>query len=84
MVALEHPLTGAVAGCLVRSLGGIGAAMAGTAMIGVFLTIGNVVVPIIIRRAPGWRHMSSHGLSGRPIMVRAMSPPMEWAMMRTG
>lgn len=49
-LALTIALAGSVAGCLVRSLGGITAAMIGTAMIGLFLTIGNVVVPIIIKR----------------------------------
>jgi MFS transporter, CP family, cyanate transporter len=49
-LALTIALGGSVVGCLVRSLGGLPAAMIGTAMIGVFLTIGNVVVPIIIKR----------------------------------
>ncbi|MCP2635712.1 MFS transporter [Microbacterium sp. HD4P20] len=49
-LALTIALAGSVAGCLVRSLGGLTAAMVGTAMIGLFLTVGNVVVPIIIKR----------------------------------
>jgi len=49
-LALTITLAGSVAGCLVRSFGGLAAVMVGTAMIGLFLTIGNVVVPIIIKR----------------------------------
>lgn len=48
--ALSVALAGSVLGCVVRSLGGLPAAMVGTALIGFFLTIGNVVVPLIIRR----------------------------------
>lgn len=49
-LALSIALAGTVAGCLVRSFGGITMAMIGTALIGMFLTIGNVVVPLIIKR----------------------------------
>lgn len=49
-LALTVALVGAVVGCVVRSLGGIPAALIGTALIGAFLTIGNVVVPLLIRR----------------------------------
>ncbi len=48
--ALSLCLVGAIAGCLIRSAGGLTAALVGTAIIGLFLTIGNVVVPIIIAR----------------------------------
>lgn len=48
--ALTLTLAGAVAGCVVRSLGGIETAIIGTAIMGVFLTIGNVVIPVIIGR----------------------------------
>lgn len=48
--ALSVCLVGAIAGCLIRSAGGLAAALIGTAVIGLFLTIGNVVVPIIISR----------------------------------
>lgn len=46
--ALSLCVTGAIIGCLVRSAGGLPAALIGTAIIGLFLTVGNVVVPIII------------------------------------
>ncbi|MBB6390679.1 CynX/NimT family MFS transporter [Microbacterium thalassium] len=49
-VALTLSLGGSVIGCVVRSLGGIEAAIVGTAIMGVFLTIGNVVIPVIIAR----------------------------------
>jgi CP family cyanate transporter-like MFS transporter len=48
--ALSLCLAGAIVGCLIRSAGGLTAALVGTAVIGLFLTIGNVVVPIIIAR----------------------------------
>ncbi len=48
--ALSLCLAGAILGCLIRSAGGLSAALIGTAVIGLFLTIGNVVVPIIIAR----------------------------------
>lgn len=43
-------LLGVIAGSGIRSAGGIGALFAGTVLIGVFITVGNVVVPVIIRR----------------------------------
>src|SRR6478735_11158060 len=43
-------LLGVLVGVLVRSLGGIPAALAGTVMMGLAITIGNVVVPVIIGR----------------------------------
>lgn len=49
-LALTVTLAGAIVGCLVRSAGGLPAALVGTAIIGLFLTIGNVVVPVIIAR----------------------------------
>lgn len=48
--ALTVTLVGAVAGCLIRPLGGIEFALVGTAIMGLFLTIGNVVVPILVGR----------------------------------
>lgn len=44
-------LTGVVAGTLLRSSGGAGVVLAGTAVIGTAITIGNIVVPVIIRRS---------------------------------
>ncbi|MDQ1129621.1 CynX/NimT family MFS transporter [Microbacterium sp. SORGH_AS_0888] len=49
-LALTLSMIGAVAGCVVRSLDGLPTALIGTALIGVFLTIGNVVVPVVIAR----------------------------------
>lgn len=48
--ALTVTLAGAVVGCLVRAGGGIGFAIVGTAIMGMFLAVGNVVVPVIIGR----------------------------------
>ncbi|WES63338.1 MFS transporter [Microbacter sp. GSS18] len=48
--ALTLTLGGSVLGCIIRSLGGVEAAIIGTAVMGVFLTIGNVVIPVIIGR----------------------------------
>ncbi|MBB2975253.1 CP family cyanate transporter-like MFS transporter [Microbacterium endophyticum] len=48
--ALTLSLAGAVVGCVIRSSGELAAALLGTAIIGVFLTIGNVVMPVIIAR----------------------------------
>lgn len=49
-LALSLSMAGAVVGCVIRSLDGLPAALIGTAVIGVFLTIGNVVVPVVIAR----------------------------------
>ncbi len=43
-------LLGIVAGILVRSAGGVPAALAGTLVIGLAITIGNVLAPIVIQR----------------------------------
>lgn len=48
--ALTLSMVGAVVGCLIRSAGGLPSAVVGTAIIGIFLTIGNVVIPVIIAR----------------------------------
>lgn len=48
--ALAVSMAGAVVGCILRSIDGFGMALVGTAVIGVFLTIGNVVVPVVIAR----------------------------------
>ncbi len=49
-VALSLTLGGIVVGSVLRSLDGIALALVGTAVIGAFVTIGNVVLPIIIAR----------------------------------
>jgi len=48
--ALTVTFVGAVIGCFIRVSGGIEAALLGTAIIGMFLTVGNVVMPVIIGR----------------------------------
>ncbi len=49
-VAITLTLLGVLAGVLVRSAGGGALVMAGTVIIGLAITIGNIVVPLIIRR----------------------------------
>ncbi|MEJ5913001.1 MFS transporter [Pseudokineococcus sp. 1T1Z-3] len=44
-------LAGVTAGTLLRSAGGTGVVLAGTAVIGTAITIGNIVVPVVIRRS---------------------------------
>jgi len=48
--AVLASLLGVLIGVLVRSLGGIPAALAGTVIMGLAITIGNVVIPVIIGR----------------------------------
>nr|WP_281363943.1 MFS transporter [Microbacterium immunditiarum] len=48
--ALTVTLIGTIAGCLLRVSGGIALALIGTALMGVFLTVGNIVIPVIISR----------------------------------
>ncbi|BDV31789.1 MFS transporter [Microbacterium terricola] len=48
--ALTVAMAGAVVGCVIRSSGGIVVVMIGTVIIGAFLAVGNVVVPMIIAR----------------------------------
>ena len=43
-------LTGILVGTLIRSQGGFAVAVVGTVVIGVAITIGNVVVPVVVRR----------------------------------
>jgi CP family cyanate transporter-like MFS transporter len=49
-LALLTCLAGIVAGALVRSAGPFGVALVGTVIIGIAITVGNIVVPVIIRR----------------------------------
>lgn len=49
-VALSLTLAGVVVGSVLRSVDGIAMALVGTAVLGAFVTIGNVVLPIIIAR----------------------------------
>ncbi|RKR75754.1 CynX/NimT family MFS transporter [Frondihabitans australicus] len=48
--AVTISLLGIVAGTLLRSAGSSAALIAGTVLIGVSITVGNVVVPVVIRR----------------------------------
>ncbi|MFI5085026.1 MAG: CynX/NimT family MFS transporter [Actinomycetales bacterium] len=48
--AITLTLLGVLAGVLIRSLGGGALVIAGTAVTGVAITIGNIAVPLIIRR----------------------------------
>lgn len=48
--ALAVTLAGATVGCLVRVAGGVPLALAGTAIMGMFLAVGNVVIPVIVGR----------------------------------
>jgi CP family cyanate transporter-like MFS transporter len=41
-------LAGVVVSCIVRSAGGLGFALVGTALLGLFITFGNVIIPVII------------------------------------
>lgn len=48
--AIAFCLAGILAGTLLRSAGGTGLALAGTIVIGASIAVGNVLVPVIIRR----------------------------------
>jgi len=48
--AFTVTMVGVIAGILIRSLGGLPLLLAGTAVIGAFVTIGNIVVPTLIAR----------------------------------
>ncbi|PPF44626.1 MULTISPECIES: CynX/NimT family MFS transporter [unclassified Rathayibacter] len=48
--AVTVTVIGVALGTIVRSIGDVGPAVAGTVLIGVSITIGNVVLPVVIRR----------------------------------
>ncbi|QHC70173.1 MFS transporter [Rathayibacter sp. VKM Ac-2801] len=48
--AVTVTVVGVALGTIVRSIGDVGPAVAGTILIGVSITIGNVVLPVVIRR----------------------------------
>ncbi|MET1153003.1 MFS transporter [Arthrobacter sp.] len=52
-------LGGVLAGTVIRSLGPASVVFAGTAIIGVALTLGNIVVPVLIRRDVPWNRVST-------------------------
>jgi CP family cyanate transporter-like MFS transporter len=52
-------LGGVLAGTVIRSLGPASVVFAGTAIIGVALTLGNIVVPVLIRRDVPWNRVSA-------------------------
>nr|WP_256376038.1 MFS transporter [Citricoccus sp. SGAir0253] len=51
-------LSGVLAGTVIRSTGPAWVVLAGTAVIGIAITLGNIVVPVIIRRDVPWRQVS--------------------------
>nr|WP_274636166.1 MFS transporter [Microbacterium bovistercoris] len=61
-VALTVTVIGVILGSILRSSGGIGTALAGTAVMGAFVTIGNVVLPIVIAREYSARR--AHTMTG--------------------
>jgi CP family cyanate transporter-like MFS transporter len=58
-LALLLTLIGVVVGTLVRAIPGFGWMLAGSLVIGAAITVGNVVVPVIIRRDVPPRHVSA-------------------------
>ncbi|WP_159502384.1 CynX/NimT family MFS transporter [Microbacterium sp. 18062] len=84
-LALMVGLGGAIVGCIVRSSGGLPAALIGTAIIGIFLTIGNVVVPVIIARefSPRRVHMMT-GVYTSAINVGTMTVTVATAPLAAG
>jgi len=52
-------LAGVLVGTIIRSTGPAPVVLAGTAVIGVALTLGNIVVPVLIRRDVPWRKVSA-------------------------
>jgi CP family cyanate transporter-like MFS transporter len=51
-------LSGVLVGTVIRSTGPAWVVLAGTAVIGVAITLGNIAVPVIIRRDVPWRQVS--------------------------
>ncbi len=51
-------LTGVLVGTIIRSLGSTPLLLAGTVVIGASITIGNIVIPVLIRRDVPWRQVS--------------------------
>ncbi|WP_246858701.1 MFS transporter [Citricoccus sp. SGAir0253] len=51
-------LSGVLAGTVIRSTGPAWVVLAGTAVIGVAIALGNIAVPVIIRRDVPWRQVS--------------------------
>ncbi len=61
--AVSLTILGVLAGVIVRSAGGPGPVVMGTVMIGLAITVGNIAVPLIIRRdfSP-WRQATAMGV----------------------
>ncbi|XNS27871.1 MFS transporter [Citricoccus nitrophenolicus] len=67
-------LTGVLAGTVLRSVGPAWLVLAGTAVIGLSLTLGNIVVPVIIRREVPWDRVSlATGLYSAGMNVGSMA-----------
>ncbi|MBU4466142.1 MAG: MFS transporter [Actinobacteria bacterium] len=83
--ALTVCLAGAVLGAVIRSSGGLALALVGTAVMGLFLTIGNVVVPIIISREyPPERIHLMTGVYTSSLNIGTMSVTLATAPLATG
>nr|WP_245348238.1 MFS transporter [Paeniglutamicibacter psychrophenolicus] len=52
-------LAGVLAGTVIRSIGPSSVMMAGTVLIGAAMTLGNIAVPVLIRRDVQWNRISS-------------------------
>lgn len=67
-------LAGVLAGTVLRSVGPAWLVLAGTALIGLSLTLGNIVVPVIIRREVPWDRVSlATGLYSAGMNVGSMA-----------
>ncbi|MCX6503047.1 MAG: MFS transporter [Microbacterium sp.] len=83
--ALAVGLLGAVVGCLIRSADGFVLALVGTAVMGIFLTIGNVVIPVVIAREfPPERVHLMTGVYTSAINVGTMTVTVATAPLATG
>ncbi|WP_052227064.1 MFS transporter [Microbacterium mangrovi] len=60
--AFTIAMTGIVVGTILRSLGGLPMLLVGTAVIGAFVTIGNIVIPTLIGRE--YRGRRAHTMTG--------------------
>ena len=74
-LALLLTLIGVVLGTLVRAIPGFGWMLAGSLVIGAAITIGNVVVPVIIRRDVPPRQVSAVTAAWIRLTVPAWSAP---------
>lgn len=72
-LAITLTLLGVLVGVCVRSAGGAGVAMLGTVLIGLAITLGNITVPLIIRRDfPRHRHATATGVYTAALNIGSM------------